>query len=314
MSMEIFNSPDDISDDFRGAIVTIGNFDGVHRGHQHIFQKIVREARQEKSKAVVITFEPHPKMVLHPERKPFYLITTLEEKIARIADIGVDGLLLIPFSLEFSKTTAREFICSILWDKLRIKKITIGHDYTFGRGKEGNEAYLASFGEKLGFAVEVINAFKIVDAVISSTLTRNVILEGRVKEAALFLGRPYNLGGIVIGGHQRGRNLGFPTANLRPDKVLIPKPGIYAVRLLLEGKTCQGVLNIGFNPTFSDNALSIEVYIFDFDEDIYKKRLEVLFIDRIRDEKKFDGPAQLVDQIRRDVEKARAILGRPILP
>jgi riboflavin kinase/FMN adenylyltransferase len=159
--------------------------------------------------------------------------------------------------------------------------------------------------------VEVISAFKIGDAVISSTLTRNVILEGRVKEAAVFLGRPYNLSGIVIGGHQRGRNLGFPTANLRPDKVLIPRPGIYAVRLLLEGKTYQGVLNTGFNPTFSDNTLSVEVHIFDFDEDIYGKRLEVLFIDRIRDEIKFDGPAQLVDQIRRDVERARAILGRP---
>ena len=309
--MKILNHLDDISDDFRGAIVTIGNFDGVHLGHQHIFRKVVREARQHKSKAVVITFEPHPKMVLHPERKPFYLITTLEEKIARIEDTGVDGLLLVPFSLEFSKTTAREFICSILWDKLRIKKIYIGHDYTFGRGKEGNEAYLASFGEKLGFTVEVISAFKVGDAVISSTLTRNAILEGRVQEAARFLGRPYNLSGLVIGGHQRGRNLGFPTANLSPDKVLIPKRGIYAVRLLLADKPNQGVLNIGFNPTFSDNALSVEVHIFDFNEDIYGKRLEVLFIDRIRDEMKFDGPAQLVDQIRRDVKRAREILGRP---
>jgi riboflavin kinase/FMN adenylyltransferase len=306
--MNVFNSLDEISDDFRGAVATIGNFDGVHLGHQYIFQKVIHHARQEKSRAVVITFEPHPKMVLHPERKPFYLITSLEEKIARIAETGMDGLLLIPFSLEFSHTTAREFVRSILWDRLRISKIYIGHDYTFGRGREGNETSLAVAGEQLGFAVEVVSAFKVGEAVISSTLTRNLILEGRVKEAALYLGRPYNLSGEVISGHRRGRDLGFPTANLRPDKALIPARGIYAVRLLLEGKARQGVLNIGFNPTFSDNALSVEVHIFDFDEDIYGKRLEILFIDRIRDEMKFDGPAQLVEQIRRDVETAGKIL------
>lgn len=306
--MDVFNSLDDIPDDFRGAVVTIGNFDGVHRGHQHIFHKVLREARQEKSNAVVITFEPHPKMVLHPERRPFYLITSREEKISRIAETGIDGLLLIPFSLEFSHTTARQFIHSILWDRLRIKKIFIGHDYTFGRNREGNETLLGAVGEKLGFAVEVIGAFNVGDTVISSTLTRNLILAGRVKEAAQYLGRPYNLGGEVIAGHRRGRALGFPTANLRPDKELIPARGIYAVRLLLAGKHHQGVLNIGFNPTFSDNALSVEAYIFDFDEDIYGQALEVLFIDRIRDEMKFDGPAQLVEQIRRDVESAREIL------
>ncbi len=308
--MDVFNSLDGISEDFRGAVVTIGNFDGVHRGHQHIFHKVLREARQEKSKAVVITFEPHPKRVLHPERQPFYLITSLEEKIVRIAEAGIDGLLLISFSVEFSHTTAQEFIHSILWDRLRIKKIFIGHDYTFGRGREGNETLLAAAGEKLGFAVEVIGAFKVGDIVISSSLTRNLILAGRVKEAALYLGRPYNLSGVVIVGHRRGRGLGFPTANIQPDKVLIPARGIYAVRLLLAGKTHQGVLNIGFNPTFADNALSVEAHIFDFDEDIYGQRLEVMFIDRIRDEMKFDSPARLVAQIRRDVETARKILDK----
>jgi riboflavin kinase/FMN adenylyltransferase len=216
--------------------------------------------------------------------------------------------MLIPFSLVFSKMTAKEFICSVLWDKLRIKKIFIGHDYTFGKGKEGNETYLAAFGEKLGFQVEVINAFKVGDTVISSTLTRNMILEGSVKKAAAFLGRPYSLSGTVIKGHHRGRSLGFPTANIKPDKVLVPGRGIYAVRVHLEGKTYQGVLNIGFNPTFSDEALSVEVYILDFDGDLYGKCLEILFVDRIRDEIKFDRPAKLIEQIKRDVEKARVIL------
>ena len=306
--MKVFKGLDNIPEEFRDAIVTIGNFDGVHLGHQLIFKKIAAEAFRKKCKAVVITFEPHPKMILHPDIQPFYLITSIEEKIERIAETGVDGLMLIPFSLVFSKMTAKEFICSVLWDKLRIKKIFIGHDYTFGKGKEGNETYLAAFGEKLGFQVEVISAFKVGDTVISSSLTRNMILEGSVKKAAAFLGRPYSFSGTVIKGHHRGRGLGFPTANIKPDKVLVPGRGIYAVRVHREGKTYQGVLNIGFNPTFSDEALSVEAYILDFDGDLYGKRLEILFVDRIRDEIKFDGPAKLIEQIKRDVEKARVVL------
>ena len=201
--MKVLKGLDNIPEEFRGAIVTIGNFDGVHLGHRLIFKKIAAEAFRKKCKAVVITFEPHPKMILHPDIQPFYLITSSEEKIERIAETGVDGLMLIPFSLVFSKMTAKEFICSVLWDKLRIKKIFIGHDYTFGKGKEGNETYLAAFGEKLGFQVEVIRAFEVVDTVISSTLTRNMILEGSVKKAAAFLGRPYSLSGTVIKGHHR---------------------------------------------------------------------------------------------------------------
>jgi riboflavin kinase/FMN adenylyltransferase len=308
--MNVFNSIDEVGAGFQGAVVTIGNFDGVHRGHQYIFHKVNSEARRRHCKSLVITFEPHPKMVLHPERKPFYLITSLEEKVARIAETGVDGLLLIPFDMDFSLTAAGEFVNDILWDRLRIQKIYIGHDYTFGRGREGNEMFLAAAGERLGFAVEVIGAFKVGDTVISSTLTRNLILAGRVAEAAAYLGRPYNLAGEVIVGHRRGRQLGFPTANLRPDKALVPARGIYAVRLLLEDRPLEGVMNIGYNPTFSDKALSVEVHIFDFDEDIYGRNLQVLFIDRIREEMKFDSPDALVAQIRRDVQQARGILSR----
>ncbi len=307
--MKVFRDRNQITDEFKGAVATIGNFDGVHLGHRHIFAKIVAEAARKGCKAVVITFEPHPKMILHPEIRPFYLITSLEEKIERIAETGVDALILIPFTREFSKTTAKDFICSILWEKLRIRKLFIGHDYTFGKGKEGNEAYLAAFGERLGFEVEVIGAFRTGDEIISSTLTRNTILKGDVRKAATFLGRPYSLSGLVIEGHRRGRNLGFPTANVKPDKDLLPARGIYAVRVKWAGKLFGGVLNIGFNPTFSDAALSVEVYLFDFNDDIYGERLEILFIDRIRDEVKFDGPEKLVEQIRRDVETAGIILG-----
>ena len=307
-AMKVFRDLDQIPEEFRGAVATIGNFDGVHLGHRHIFARVVAEAARNGCKAVVITFEPHPKMILRPEIRPFYLITSLDEKIGRIADTGIDGLVLIHFTREFSQTTAKDFICSILWERLRIRKLFIGHDYTFGRGKEGNEAYLAAFGERLGFEVEVIGAFRAGDEIISSTLTRNTILKGDVGKAATFLGRPYSISGLVIEGHRRGRSLGFPTANVKPDKDLLPARGIYAVRVLLGGKTYGGVLNIGFNPTFSDTALSVEVYLFDFNKDIYGERLEILFIERIRDEIKFDGPAQLVEQIRRDVAKAGMIL------
>ena len=306
--MKVFRDLDQIPEEFKGAVATIGNFDGVHLGHRHIFAKVLAEAARNGCKSVVITFEPHPKMILHPEIRPFYLITSIEEKIERIADTGIDGLVLIRFTREFSQTTAKDFICSILWERLRIRKLFIGHDYTFGKGKEGNEAYLTAFGKRRGFGVEVIGAFRAGDEIISSTLTRNTILKGDVGKAASLLGRPYSVGGRVVEGHRRGRTLGFPTANVKPDKDLLPARGIYAVRVLLEGKTYGGVLNIGFNPTFSDTALSVEVYLFDFDGDIYGERLEILFIERIRDEVKFDGPAQLVEQIRRDVARAGVIL------
>ena len=299
---------EDISAELKGSFVTIGNFDGVHRGHQYLFQNLVRQARNAGAGAVVITFDPHPKMVLHPERRPFYLITTLEEKIKLIATQEVDGLLVIPFSQEFSRTTAQEFVCDLLWDKLRIRKILIGHDYTFGRGKEGNEAFLVARGEHLGFAVEVMNAFTSNGDIISSTLVRNAILAGDVKKAAACLGRPYNLVGVVVAGHRRGAGLGFPTANIQPEKVLLPARGVYAALTKLAGRTYRSVLNIGLNPTFADEQLSIEVHLLDFNEDIYGRTLEVLFWEQLREEVKFNGPAALIAQIERDVARARELL------
>jgi len=306
--MEVIKGYEAIPPQLQGAFVTIGNFDGVHRGHQYIFSKLSGEAHAAGSPAVAISFEPHPKMIIHPDRKPFYLITTLEEKIDLIGQQGIDALILIPFSLEFAKTTAKEFVCRILWEKLRAGKILIGHDYTFGYGKEGNEAFLKAYGDKLGFTVEVMNAFTMGDVIISSTTVRKTILEGDVKTAALYLGRPYNLVGKVVEGHHRGAGLGFPTANIEPEKVLIPAGGIYAAHIKLEGKQYQAVLNIGWNPTFGDNRQTIEVFLLDFRENIYGKNLEVLFIEKLRDEKKFSGPEELVAQIERDVSQARGIL------
>jgi riboflavin kinase / FMN adenylyltransferase len=306
--MKVFKELADITPEFMGSYVTIGNFDGVHRGHVPIFKKLSHEARLENRKSIVITFEPHPKKILNPEIKPFYLITTIEEKIRLIEQQGIDAVLIIPFSLEFSRITSEEFIRQILWDKLRIRKIFIGHDYTFGKNRQGNETFLKTFGKKLGFEVAVINAVTLGADAISSTRLRFAILNGDVKTAAALLGRPYNISGIVIEGKKRGRLLGFPTANIKPDKVLMPARGVYAVTVQLEERQYGGVLNIGLNPTFADGELSIEVYLIDFNENIYGKRLNICFIDRIRDEIKFDGPEQLIGQITRDVDQAKAIL------
>lgn len=306
--MKLIKGMGDIPDEFRDVFVTIGNFDGVHLGHQFLFKTLLQEARQKHRKAVVITFDPHPKKTLHPDRRPFYLITTLEEKIRLIEKQGIDALMIIPFTLEFSETTAEEFVRHILWDALHIRKILIGHDYTFGKNKAGDESLLAAFGSKLGFEVGIINAFKIDNAVISSTRLRYAILEGDVKKAAAILGRPYNLSGIVIEGSRRGGTLGFPTANIKPVKVLIPANGVYAAIIHMDGNRYKGVLNIGVNPTFADEKLSIEVHLLKFNDNIYGKNLDILFIDRIRDEKKFEGPEKLVEQIKQDIDQAISIL------
>jgi riboflavin kinase/FMN adenylyltransferase len=306
--MDVIRSSENIPDRLRGAFVTIGNFDGVHLGHRFIFRRLVEEAHREGRPAVAISFDPHPKMLLHPERRPFYLITTPEEKIGLIAGLGIDAFILIPFSVEYARTTAEEFVRGILWERLRIRRILIGHDYTFGRGREGNEAFLIEAGRRLGFEVEVMNAFCAGDIVISSTKIREALLAGEVRFAATLLGRPYNLAGRVISGNQRGIRLGFPTANIAPDKELVPARGVYAVRVLREGKSHDGVVNIGFNPTFADKKRSVEVHIFDFHEDIYGESIEILFIERIRDEVRFESPEKLIAQIDRDIARARKIL------
>lgn len=306
--MEVIYGSQNIPESLKGAFVTIGNFDGVHLGHRFIFRKLVEEAHREGRPAVAISFDPHPKMVLHPERRPFYLITTLTEKIDLLADQGLDAFILIPFSLEYARTSAEAFVRETLWGKLRIGRLLIGHDYTFGRNREGNEAFLIEAGRRLGFAVEVINAHCIGQTVISSTKIREALLAGEVRFAATLLGRPYNLGGPIVPGHHRGVQLGYPTANIAPDKELVPARGVYAVQLLLKGNRHDGVLNIGFNPTFADQKQSIEVFILEFQQDIYGEFLEILFIDRIRDEVRFESPEELIAQIGRDVDQARQIL------
>jgi len=305
--MIIFRSTENITGDFRGSFVSIGNFDGVHLSHQFICRKLASEAKQAGTKSLVITFDPHPKMILHPNIRPFFLITTLDEKLERLAACGIDGVLVIPFTMEYSKTTAEEFVHNFLGRKLAIGKIIIGHDYTFGQGKKGNSDYLIAAGRDMGFAVEVVDAVKSGNDIISSTLIRKSIIEGNLKKAAVLLGRYYNVAGKVVTGFGRGVTLGFPTANIEPEKELLPPPGIYAAFVDAEEKRYQAVLNIGAKPTFEDYTFSFEVHLLDFSGDLREKRINTDFVEKLRDIVKFDSPETLKKQIAADVEKAKTI-------
>ena len=306
--MIVFNKTENITDDFQGAFVTVGNFDGVHLSHQFICRKLAEEAKEAGSKSMVITFDPHPKMILHPDIRPFYLITTLEERLKLLEECQLDAAMVIPFTLDYSRTTAEQFVHQFLRQKLAIKKIIVGHDYKFGRGKNGNSDYLIAAGRELGFSVEVIGAFKVGDDVVSSTMIRNLILEGDVRKASVLLGRWYNVAGTVESGHGRGEVLGFPTANLKPQKELLPAPGIYAAYVFWRGKRYASAVNVGAKPTFHDYVDTVEAYLLDFKDNLRGERIDIHFVEKLRNIVKFDNLEELKKQIEADVEQARMIL------
>ncbi|MBN1829979.1 MAG: bifunctional riboflavin kinase/FAD synthetase [Deltaproteobacteria bacterium] len=305
--MKVIRKIEEIPEEFKGSIITIGNFDGIHLGHRAIFQKLVTEARRLSSRSVVITFDPHPKKILHPERRPFFLLTHLDEKLRLIESIGIDAVVVLPFTKEFATTSSGDFIRDFLWNAFRMRKIYVGYDYTFGKDKGGDWHFLKAFGDRLGFSVEKIEAIKTGKIITSSTSIRLAILDGDVALACRMLGRPYNVRGTVVRGYRRGSILGYPTANIEADKV-IPAVGVYAITAETDGLSYRGVLNIGYNPTFENPEISTEVHLIDFQGDIYGKHLEILFIDRLRNEIKFSSADKLVEQIRRDIERARCIL------
>lgn len=306
--MIIFEGIERITNDYRGAFVTIGNFDGVHLSHQHICRKLASEAKIARQKSLVITFDPHPKMILHPDIRPFYLITTLTEKLKLLEECGIDGVLVIPFTVDYSRTTAEAFVRDFLWKKLAIKRIIVGHDYTFGQGKQGTSDYLVSCENQMGFVVEVVEAFKVGDNIVSSTLIRNLILKGDFITVRALLGRFYNVAGMVVSGKGRGAGLGFPTANIEPEKELLPKAGIYAAYVDMEGERYRAAVNIGEKPTFDDYTSTFEVYLLDFSGDLRGKKLDTGFVEKLRDIIRFDSPEKLKIQIAADVEKVRSIL------
>jgi riboflavin kinase/FMN adenylyltransferase len=307
--MDVIRGLDRIPPKYACSVVTIGNFDGIHLAHKDLLGKVVEEARKRQCSSVVLTFEPHPQKVLQPDRKPFYLLTTLQEKLKLIEALGIDAVVLIEFTPDFARTTAEAFVQGILWDKLHLEKLIIGHDTAFGNRKSGNEDFLRGMGQALGFDVEAIDAVQVDGIVVSSSSVRHTLLEGDVRRAMKLLGRPYNLSGTVVKGYRRGSEIGIPTANIESQKELVPALGVYAVIAELDGGSHPGVLNIGYSPTFGDNRLTVEVHLLDFPrEELYGKAIDVLFIDRIRDEMKFESPKELVKQIERDIERARELL------
>lgn len=307
--------------DYPNPVVTIGNFDGVHLGHQKIFKKVVEKARKINGTPIAITFDPHPVRVLAPERG-LKILTTFEDKANLISGEGIKVLICIGFSREFARMDPDDFVGDILVDKLGVKWIIVGHNYAFGKGKKGTTALLRRRGKKYGFGVSVVRYAKVYDDIVSSSRVRSLLLRGRVCEASKMLGRAYHIEGTVIKGAGRGASLlHTPTANITTPNELVPKEGVYAVKVSIgnmqeaidkRGKheVYDGVANLGRNPTFGDVPMSYEVHIFDFDKNIVGDIVRVHFIDRIRDEKKFSGIGELEEQIKKDIQKAREILSK----
>jgi riboflavin kinase/FMN adenylyltransferase len=292
---------------FDNSILTLGNFDGLHLGHQELVKMIIRRAREAGALSMVVTFRPHPLKILAPEKCP-PLISIYEEKIKLFERLGIDVLVKIPFTLEFSAMSPEDFVRDVLCGTLGAKEIFVGYNYRFGRGREGDTQKLRSLGKKYGFAVREIEQIEIDGEVISSTKIRTLLRDGEVEHAAKLLGRTYAITGIVVRGDGRGKGLGFPTANIAPKHSIIPADGVYAVRLFVRERVYNGIANIGMRPTFNKKVLAIEVHVFDFNEDIYGEDISLYFIKKIRDEKKFKSPEALASQIRSDIEVAKEVL------
>lgn len=293
------------------SVVTIGNFDGVHRGHAEIFSHLKQTSMNLGVPSVVVTFEPHPLKVLMPECAPL-LITTFEQKCALIEQYGIDYLFSIPFSLEFSKVSADDFVCNILCASLGMRHIIIGHDYAFGKNREGNFSTLERLGALNGFTLEDLPPIGTGGVVFSSSLVRAAIADGDMAAATRILGRNFQVTGTVVHGRDIGKTLGFPTANIATDNELIPPDGVYAVIGKIDGQFVKGACNIGCNPTFGSNSRTIEVFLLDFSRQIYNHSIDVFFIQKLRSEYKFPDADALKMQIHRDVETARSVLNAEV--
>ncbi|OSB08283.1 bifunctional riboflavin kinase/FAD synthetase [Paraclostridium bifermentans] len=297
--MTIIKSLDEVIN-VENTVVTIGNFDGIHKGHIKLIKEAVKEAKTKNYKSVVFTFENHPMRYFRADSIKH--IITNEEKVKIFEDLGVDIVFMIPFDEYMTKISATDFVKTILHEKLKCKMVIVGHDFTFARNKEGNASLLESLGKNYNMKVKVIEPIKIKGRRVSSSYIRNLINDGNVSEIKNFLGRNYFLEGEVIHARKIGRTIGFPTANLKAeDKLIIPKNGIYAVKVYVKNKVYYGATNIGYNPTVNGKVLSIETNIIDFDEEIYGEIIRVEFLDRIRDEKKFNSLDELKSQLRKDV-------------
>ncbi|TDO98375.1 bifunctional riboflavin kinase/FAD synthetase [Flavobacterium sp. 245] len=308
--MNLFHSINDFHST-KKTILTLGTFDGVHIGHKKILERITQNTENGKYESLVLTFFPHPRMVLQ-EKSEIKLLNTIAEKTKLLEATGIENLVIHPFNESFSRLTAEEFVHSILVDQFQIQKIIIGHDHRFGRNRTANIDDLIAFGAEYGFEVEQISAQEIQDVSVSSTKIRKALQEGNMALANDYLGYNYFLTGEVVKGRQLGRTIGFPTANIQieEDYKLIPKTGVYAVKAIVEQKEVFGMMNIGFNPTVSGEKQTIEVHLFDFNEDIYGKKIEVSLLKYLREEQKFGSVDLLKAQLNQDKVNALAFISQ----
>jgi riboflavin kinase/FMN adenylyltransferase len=307
--MEIIFGIDHLDRAFLNPVITLGNFDGVHLGHQKIFERVREEASTIHGEAMVITFEPHPLKVLSPEHF-LPLLTPFRKKMMLIERSGIETVLCIEFSFAFSKISPFEFVKNVLVEKVNARKIIVGYNYHFGKGKSGNVETLKNTCKRFDIDVEVMEALTIDHTTVSSSRIRELIRDGEVEKASRLLGRDYPIIARVVEGLKRGHTLGFPTANLEVSDELYPKIGVYAVEVVWNGQVFNGLANVGLNPTFASaqegqkERFSLEVYILNFNEDIYGDELQVSFRRRIRDEIRFNSSSDLIQQIRKDIQWA----------
>lgn len=306
--MKIFHSINEFHSE-KKTILTLGTFDGVHIGHCSILSKLTKNTENGKYESTVLTFFPHPRMVLQG-KSDLKLLNTIDEKIVLFEKIGIENLIIHPFDERFAQLSAEEFVKTILVDQLQIHKIIIGYDHRFGKNRTANIDDLTAFGLKYGFEVEQILAQEINEIAISSTKIRTALEEGEIHLANEFLGYSYFLSGTVVKGKQLGRTIGFPTANIElgEDYKLVPKNGVYIVQAEIEGDTIFGMMNIGFNPTVHGENKTIEVHFFDFDLDIYDQHIRVAILERIRSEKKFASLELLTKQLKEDQDFSKHYL------
>ncbi|MDZ7270092.1 MAG: bifunctional riboflavin kinase/FAD synthetase [candidate division KSB1 bacterium] len=292
------------------SVVTIGTFDGVHVGHRAIIERVVVRAAQENLPAVVVTFEPHPQLVVpRPDRPHIHLLSLFEEKVALLEALGVTVVVALPFSNELAQTEPGDFVRSVLHEALGAARVVVGYDHTFGKGRSGTVTMLHELGVTFGFDVEVVPKLMVDGAPVSSTRVRQLLTNGDVSGAARLLGRNYTLQGTVVQGRGLGRKLGYPTANLNPPAAkLVPKSGTYAVLVHLDGRRFRGLLNIGVRPTFGEPSAGpvLEVHIYDYEGQLYGETVSVEFLGRIRGEQRFASSRELVRQIEADKEASQA--------
>ncbi len=302
--------PPAVPRDGRPAVITVGTFDGVHRGHREVLEEIGRRADRVGGRSILVTFHPHPLRIVRPEHAP-PLLTTVAEKREALAQSGLEYAVFVPFTRTLQRYPARRFVEEILVQRLGMRELVIGYDHGFGRDREGSVDTLRQIGDEMGFAVDVVKAVEVDGEPISSSRIRRLLAEGGVAAAGRLLGRAYTLDGVVVRGEQKGRELGFPTANIQvgdPEKML-PREGIYAVHGWVRGERIPGLLHLGPRPTFAGFAPTVELWLMDWSGDIYGDRVRVEFVERIRDILPFTSAEALVQAMHGDVLRGREILG-----